>query len=577
MADSISTNGQANGQPPKLSPVEAMKANSRQLRGSITDELAKDSDHFSDADKNLLKFHGTYQQEDRDARKARRKEGVGKHFMFMVRCKIPGGKLTAEQYLAVDDLAGQYSYGTLRFTSRQGIQLHGVLKSNLHATIKGINDCLLTTLGACGDVERNVMCCPAAFDPVRKKLQLWANRIAEHLAPRSGGYHEIWLNGEKQTQPPGEEEPIYGKVYLPRKFKTGLGIPYDNCVDIFAQDLGFLAQVQGEEITGYNVLVGGGMGMTHGNASTFPFIGRPICWIEPEAVVETAEAVVKLFRDHGNRGDRKRARIKYLVHDWGVERFRAELAKYLPFPALLPTPIEITGVDLHLGWHPQGDGCWFLGISIENGRVKDAGDLRLRTGLRKIIDRFRPKLSITPQQDLLLRDLDISAKPEIERLLAEHGIAGEERIPLVQKYSMACPAIPTCALAISEAERTLPGIVDELEVLIRELGLEQEKISVRMTGCPNGCVRPYQSDIGIVGRSGAKYTVFVGGHHLGTRLNFLLKDLVPQSEIVPLLAPLLREYKSDRQASEGFGDFCQRLGQEEVLRRAGVEALAGSH
>jgi sulfite reductase (ferredoxin) len=577
MSNLIEGNGHADGQPPKLSPVEAMKASSRQLRGSITDELAKDTDHFGDADKNLLKFHGTYQQEDRDARKARRKEGVGKHFMFMVRCKIPGGKLTAEQYLAVDDLAGKFSQGTLRFTSRQGIQLHGVLKSNLHATIKGINDCLLTTLGACGDVERNVMSCPAAFDPVRKKLQFWANRIAEHLSPRSGAYHEIWLNGEKHVQAQGEEEPIYGKVYLPRKFKTGLGIPHDNCVDIFAQDLGFLAQVQDEEINGYNVLVGGGMGMTHGNANTFPFVGRAICWIEPDAVVETAEAVVKLFRDHGNRGDRKRARIKYLVHDWGVERFRNELAKYLPFPATLPKPVVITGFDLHLGWHPQGDGRWFLGMSIENGRVKDAGDLRLRTGLRKIIDRFRPQLSITPQQDLLLRDLDISAKPEIERLMAEHGIAGEERIPLVQKYSMACPAIPTCALAISEAERTLPGIIKELEAVIRELGLGQEKIAVRMTGCPNGCVRPYQSDIGLVGRSGDKYTVFVGGHYLGTRLNFMLKDLVRQAEVVPLLAPLLRDYKSERRDNEGFGDFCQRLGQEEIQRRAGVEEMAGNH
>ena len=275
MSNENSTNAGANGQADKRSAVELQKEASRQLRGSIADELARESDHFSDADKSLLKFHGTYQQEDRDARKARRKEGVGKHYMFMVRCKIPGGKLTAEQYLAVDDLAGKFSQGTLRFTSRQGIQLHGVLKTNLHATIKGINDCLLTTLGACGDVERNVMSCPATFDPVRKKLQSWANRIAEHLAPRSGAYHEIWLNGEKQTPPP-EEEPIYGKSYLPRKFKTGLSIPYDNCVDIFAQDLGFLAHVQGDEITGYNVLVGGGMGMTHGNANTFPFVGRPI-------------------------------------------------------------------------------------------------------------------------------------------------------------------------------------------------------------------------------------------------------------------------------------------------------------
>src|SRR5262245_22772219 len=317
-----------NPQQPKRSGVELQKEASRQLRGTIADEIASRSDHFNDANKSILKFHGSYQQEDRDARKNRKKDGVGKHHMFMVRCKIPGGQLTAAQYLAVDDLAGRHANGTLRFTSRQGIQLHGVLMGDLKRTIRGINDCLLSTLGACGDVERNVMACPAAFDPIRKELQSWAGKIAQHLAPRSRAYHEIWLDGEKVEEGP-EAEPIYGKLYLPRKFKTGFGLTFDNCVDIFAQDLGFLALVENGHITGYNVLIGGGMGMTHGNANTFPFLGKAICWIEPTAVVETAEAVVKLFRDHGNRADRKRARIKYLVHDWGVEKFHEVFASYL--------------------------------------------------------------------------------------------------------------------------------------------------------------------------------------------------------------------------------------------------------
>jgi sulfite reductase (ferredoxin) len=569
---------------PKRSAVELQKEQSRHLRGTIADELADaDVDHLSDANKNLIKFHGSYQQEDRDARKARRKDGVGKHYMFMVRCKIPGGKVTADQYLAIDDLATQYANGTLRFTSRQGIQLHGVIKRDLQATIKGINDCLLTTLGACGDVERNVMSCPAAFDPVRKELQRNAELIARHFAPRSGAYHEIWINGaacglapEGAKPQAAEEEPIYGKVYLPRKFKTGLGLTYDNCVDIYAQDLGLLALVERERITGYNVLVGGGMGMTHGNANTFPFIGRDIAWIEPDQLLTAAEGVIKLFRDHGNRADRKRARIKYLVHDWGVERFRAALQDYWPFPVLQPKPAEITDVDLHLGWHPQGDGKLFLGISVENGRVKDDGDLRLRTGLRTILSRFRPNISITPQQDVLLRDIDPQHRPAIDALLTEHGIVREDRISLLQQYGMSCPAIPTCGLAISESERFLPVVVDELEKVIAEIGLSQEKISIRMTGCPNGCVRPYQSDIGIVGRSGEKYTVFVGGNVLGTRLNFLLQDLVLKDEITPLLARVLGIYRAERREGEGFGDFCHRLGQAEVQRRADVPVQAHS-
>jgi sulfite reductase (ferredoxin) len=554
----------------KRSGVEIQKEQSRQLRGTVAEALASGADHLNDADKNVLKFHGSYQQQDRDARKNRNKEGVGKHYMFMVRCKIPGGKLTAAQYLAVDELAEEFANGTLRFTSRQGIQLHGVLIGDLKSTIKGINDCLLTTLGACGDVERNVMTCPAAFDPVRLELQLNANRIAEHLAPKTRAYHEMWLNGEKFENSGNDPEPIYGKVYLPRKFKTGLGLTYDNCIDVYAQDLGFLALVERDQIIGYNALIGGGMGMTHGNANTFPFVGREICSIEPDKVVETAEAAVKLFRDHGNRGDRKRARIKYLVHDWGVERFRETLANYLPFKLVLPKPAEITGFDLHLGWKSQGDGKLCLGISVENGRVKDEGSMRLRTGLRTIITKFRPNLSITPQQDLLLRDLNVADRPEIDLLLQEYGIIREDRISLVQQYSMACPAIPTCGLAISEAERTLPGIIDELESMLVELGLREEKIAVRMTGCPNGCVRPYQSDIGIVGRSGDKYTLFVGGHVLGTRLNFMLKDLVPRAEVIPLLSGLLRDFRAARSNGESFGDWCHRLGQAEVQRRAGV-------
>ncbi len=582
------------GTPSKRSAVELIKENSRALRGTIAPELAGANEKLGDADKNLLKFHGSYQQEDRDARKSRRAEGLGKFHIFMVRCKIPGGRVRAEQYLAIDELAGRYANGTLRFTSRQGIQLHGVLKNNLKATIAGINATLLTTLGACGDVNRNVMCCPAPIRGVRDQMQAIATRIALHLAPRTRAYHEIWLDGEPVTgvrsQESGvrsqgsvassltpdsciltpDEEPIYGKTYLPRKFKIGIALPEDNCVDVFAQDLGLLATVESGRIVGYNLLVGGGMGMSHGNEQTFPYLAKPICHVVVEDVVCAAEAVVKLFRDHGNRADRKRARIKYLVHDWGVERFREVLAGYLGGRAELPRPVEVTGVDLHLGAHPQGDGKWWYGISVENGRVKDDFSRKLRSGLRASVERFCPELRLTPMQDVLLCGLSGADLPALEAMLDRYGIPRPESVSPSRRHSMSCPAVPTCALAISESERAMPGIMDELEAALREVGLEGETINVRMTGCPNGCARPYQSDVGIVGRSGDKYVVYVGGRTVGDRLNFELRDLTPRNEIVPTLLPLLRRFKDERQSGESFGDFCHRIGPEAAKSTAGA-------
>ncbi len=551
--------------PAKRSAVELIKENSTQLRGTLAEELAKDSERFNDQDKQLIKFHGSYQQDNRDARKDRHREGSGKAFQFMVRCKIPGGKVTASQYLAIDRIAEQYANATIRITSRQGFQIHGVLKSNLKQTIREINETLLTTLGACGDVSRNVMAPPAPFaTPVYRDLQRHADSIAQHFAPRSKAYHDIWLNGKPVPNGAPElvDEPIYGKQYLPRKFKVAFALADDNSTDLYAQDLGFLAHVENDTLAGYNVHAGGGMGMTHGNANTFPYIAKAICYVAPEQMVAAAEGVIKLFRDHGNRADRKRARLKYVLHDWGVEKFRAVLQSYLPFPLVLPRAIAVTGFPLHLGWHAQGDGNYFFGISIENGRIKDDGDFRLRTALHTLVEKFQPNIRLTPMQDILLCDLPKSAKPLINRMLTVYGVAKPDRISLVQLHSLACPAIPTCGLALSEAERVLPSIIDQLEAELARIGLDKDKIGVRMTGCPNGCVRPYQSDIGIVGRSGDKYTLFVGGNLVGSRLNFILKDLVPMNEIVPTLLPLFADFKKNRQDGEGFGDYCQRLGME---------------
>jgi sulfite reductase (ferredoxin) len=560
----------------KPSPVEAIKDTSNYLRGSLAEELAADTDHFTEQSKQLVKFHGTYQQEDRDARKKRDKPGVGKAYMMMIRLRMPGGVMTADQYLAMDDICGEYANGTLRFTTRQSIQLHGVLKKNLKQTIADINATLLSTISACGDVNRNVLSCPAPLpDDVRKLNNELCFKVADHLTPHAGkqAYHEIWLNGESVTPPDQAEvaEPIYGKLYLPRKFKTAFALPDDNCTDIYANCLGFLSIADKGKPVGYNLLVGGGMGMTNSKPETFPHLAKEVCYLEPDQVVAAAEAVVKLYRDHGNRSDRKRARIKYLMADWGLEKFREVFSRdYFTSPLVAPKHAPITGVDLHLGWHSQGGDRWFYGVSVENGRVKDEGDMRLRTGLREVVKQTRCSVGVTAQQDVLLRDIPTAQKVVVEKILAEHGVAKPEALSPVQKWSMACPAIPTCPLAISESERFLPTLVDEFEKDLAEMGLGDTAFSMRMTGCPNGCARPYNSDVGIVGRSGDKYTLYVGGRIEGDRLSYELQDLVPKDQLLPRLKKVLAVYKADRQAGEGFGDFVTRIGKDAVLAVIGA-------
>jgi sulfite reductase (ferredoxin) len=557
------------------SAVERIKGSSHWLRGTLADELAQDSEHFNEDNKQLLKFHGSYQQEDRDARKARSKAGVSKHYMFMVRLKLPGGKMSGKQFLALDDIAGAHGNSTLRLTTRQSIQFHGILKGQLRQAIQGMNDALISTLGACGDVNRNVIACPAPLnDQPRREGQRLADAIAAHLAPRSKAYHDVWLNGERMSPDADQAEgvePIYGKVYLPRKFKTAFGLPHDNCVDLYANDLGFLAAIENGRTVGYNVAIGGGMGRTSGNVNTFPHLAQSLCFVDPDQVVAIAESVVKFFRDTGNRADRKRARLKYVVHDWGIDRIREVFSRdYWSKPLQRPRELPITDVDLHHGWHPQGDGKLLVGLSIENGRIKDEGNLRLRSGIRAVVERFNPIVRITTQQDILLGDIDPANRSTIDMILADHGIQRPETLPNVRKWSMACPAIPTCGLAITESERTLPAMIIDLQSMLQSLGLADETLSVRMTGCPNGCARPYQSDVGLVGRSGDKYTLFVGGSYKGDRLNFVLQDLVPRDRIVPTLKTLLERYRAERREGERFGDWCTRIGTEALCGMLGV-------
>lgn len=554
---------------PKLSKLEHLKANSRQLRGTLAEELADGNAHITGDAAQLLKHHGSYQQDDRDQRGG----GTGKAWMFMVRTRIPGGKVSAEQLLAELDLCETQGNGTLRVTTRQGLQLHGVLKRDLKSTIRSINNTLLTTFAACGDVERNVMCCPAPFkhNPVRAELQAMCDRVAEHLKPKSTAYYDIWLrDGEEgESQKVFEfkpvEEPIYGESYLPRKFKTAFALPEDNCIDIYANDLGFLAVVEDDEIVGYNVLVGGGMGVTPAKKETFPAVAKRMCYVTPQQVVGVADAVVKVQRDFGNRSDRKQARMKYLIANWGLEKFKAKVEEYYGQPLPEPHPADVTDADDHIGWHAQGDGRWFLGINVENGRIKDEGDLRLKSALRSILQKYGMDARLTARQGVILCDIEESWRDDIDHLLAEHGVQQAGELTLARRYSMACPALPTCGLSVTESERVMPGVMDQIEAEMARVGLAGERIAVHMTGCPNGCARPYTPDIGLVGKAKLKYTLFLGGHAQGTRLAFLFKDMVPLDEIGSTLAPLFAYFKSVRQSGESFGDFCHRLGKENLI------------
>lgn len=560
----------------KLSKLEHLKEGSCQLRGTIPEELLNDEPSFSGDAGQLLKHHGSYLQDDRDVRKQKNEDGTkkAKAYSCMVRTRIPGGRVTAAQFLAELDLCDRLANGTVRITSRQGFQLHGVLKSDLKKTIRAINDSKLTTYAACGDVNRNVMCCPAPYkgNPVHDQMQALSQELAEHFKPKSTAYFDIWLtdeNGEKMeaTEFHPVDEPIYGERYLPRKFKIAIAEPTDNCVDVYCHDIGLLAVIENDQIVGYNVIVGGGMGRTPSAEKTFPRVGDKMTFVTPDQVIAVAEAIVKVQRDHGDRADRKRARMKYLIHDWGLEKFKAKVEEYFGSALPDPHPADVTGVDDHIGWHEQGDGKLFLGVNVENGRIKDEGDLRLKTCLRVLLEKYGMDTRLTALQSVILCDIDPAAQDDINGILAEHGVKSADELSLIRRYSIACPAFPTCGLSITESERALPGVIDALEVEIAKLGLESQKIAVHMTGCPNGCARPYTPDIGLVGKAVGKYTVFVGGNPEGTRLCFIYKDMVPQDEIASTLAPLLAGYKAGREDGESFGDYCARVGQE------GLEAL----
>ena len=547
-----------------LSKPEAIKQQSRQLRGHIARDLGDTAAPFDKEGYALLKFHGVYQGYDRDSATERKQRGDDKIWQFMVRARIPGGRLTADQYLALDAIADRYANGSLRITTREGIQLHGVVKAGLKSAIAEINGSMLTTLAACGDVVRNVTTVPAPIrDAVHRRLEADARRLSMYLLPQTRAYHEIWVDGApwREDESAAEDpDPLYGERYLPRKFKMGLAIPEDNTIDVLTNDLAIVALFEDEVLLGYNFLLGGGQGMTHNNPKTYPRLATPVAFIEPEDLPEAAAAVVRLHRDHGDRGNRRHARLKYVIaengEDWARERLSEYLGKDLKPCRAMPAFI----VPDHLGWHQQGDGKLYLGIPVSSGRIADDGKSRIRTALRQIVERFGCDPILMPSQDVILSEIRAEDRDAIEDLLRGHGVRLAEDMMPAERWALACPALPTCGLALTEAERVRDDIVGAIEARLQHYGLEGERLSIRITGCPNGCARPYTGDIGIVGRMPGYYSLYVGGDFAGTRLNRAIADKVAFGEIAETLDPLFALFASARFDSEGFGDFCHRAG-----------------
>jgi sulfite reductase (ferredoxin) len=567
----------------KPSKVEGLKERSNFLREPVATELLQDTNHFTEDAVQILKFHGSYQQDNRD----NRAKGQEKDYQFMLRTKNPGGFVPPQLYLTLDKLAGDYGNQTLRATTRQGFQMHGILKKNLKSAIAAILRNMGSTLAACGDVNRNVMAPPAPFKNRREYQYAWeyAQNIADLLTPQTGAYYEVWLDGEKvisaEEDPKVKEarqhngtgmiihnnpEPIYGTYYMPRKFKCAVTVPGDNSVDLFSQDLSLVVITNDQnELEGFNVFAGGGLGRTHNKEETFARLADPICYVAKDDVYEIVKAIVAAQRDYGDRTDRRHARLKYLIHDWGVDKFRSMVEEYFgkPLEAFKPLP-EFKYEDF-LGWQEQGDGKLFLGISVENGRVKDEGSFQLRTALREIVQQFDLPIRLTPHHNVIFYDIEPEKREAIQEILNRCGVQTDPNaINSLVRYSMACPAFPTCGLAITESERVMPSVLKRIETLLEKVGLEKEHFMVRMTGCPNGCARPYLAELGFVGSAPEAYQVWLGGSSNQTRLALPYMERLPINDLETQLEPIFVYFKQTRDSGESFGDFCDRVGFDAI-------------
>ncbi|MDB4577069.1 NADPH-dependent assimilatory sulfite reductase hemoprotein subunit [bacterium] len=542
----------------KLAHNEYMKIDSNYLRGTLAEGLADTSTGgLTEDEQQLLKFHGCYLQDDRDIRAGRRKHKLEKAFSFLIRIRVPGGVATPEQWIKMDNLADDYANGTIKLTTRQAFQLHGVIKTQLKKTIQEINASAMDTIAACGDVNRNVMCNPNPFlSQAHADVLKISQEISDHLTPATKAYHEIWLDGEKVETTQEEVEPIYGKTYLPRKFKIAVAVPPSNDVDIHANDLSFVAIVEGGKVVGYNVAVGGGMGMTHGDEKTYPRLADIIGFCTPEQVVDVSEKVLLVQRDFGDRTNRKHARLKYTLDDRSAEWFLERVNEYLGYDLEPAREFKFDDNGDRFGWVEDHQGNFHLNLFIEGGRVRDEA----RTGLRKIAEIHKGDFRLTGNQNLIIARVSPAERPAIEALLEEYGLLKSHEQSALRLNSIACVSLPTCGLALAEAERALPGVITDLEDVLEESGLRHDAITIRMTGCPNGCGRPFLSEIAFVGRAPGKYNVYLGGGHAGDRLNKLYREAVPRTEIKALLGPIISAYAKTREGGETFGDFVIRAG-----------------
>ncbi|OCS87792.1 assimilatory sulfite reductase (NADPH) hemoprotein subunit [Caryophanon tenue] len=546
-----------------FSDVERIKTESNYLRGTLAESMVEPiSSGINDDDNRLMKFHGSYLQDDRDVRTERAKKKLEPAYQFMVRVRTPGGVATPKQWLVMDEMGDKYGNGSLKITTRQAFQVHGILKWNVKKYMQEINDVLLDCIAACGDVNRNVMCNANPFiSSLHKEAYDIASAISEHLLPKTRAYHELWLDGEKvEATPDREMEPIYGELYLPRKFKIGMAIPPLNDVDVYSQDIGLIAIIEDNELKGFNVLAGGGMGMAHGDDTTYPQLGRFVGYVSKDRVVDVCEKLLTIQRDNGNRVERKNARFKYTVDRLGLDAVKQELHNRLGYELEEAREFTFEHSGDRYGWVQGEDKKWHFTLFIQSGRVKDFDGYPLKTGLREIAKIHTGEFRMTGNQNLVIANVTAQKKKKIEALIEQYNITDGAHYSALRRSSIACVSFPTCGLAMAEAERYLPSLLEKLEVVLDESGIADKEIIIRMSGCPNGCSRAALGEIGFIGKGPGKYNLYLGAAHDGSRLNKLFKENIGEPEILAELTPILQRYAKEREEGEHFGDFVIRAG-----------------
>lgn len=545
------------------SDVERIKKESDYLRGTLKEVmLDRISAGIPDDDNRLMKHHGSYLQDDRDLRNERQKQKLEPAYQFMLRVRMPGGVSTPEQWLVMDDLSQKYGNGTLKLTTRETFQMHGILKWNMKKTIQTIHSALLDTIAACGDVNRNVMCASNPYQSeIHSEVYEWSKKLSDDLLPRTRAYHEIWLDEERVAGTPEEEvEPMYGPLYLPRKFKIGIAVPPSNDIDVFSQDLGFIAIVEDGKLIGFNVAIGGGMGMTHGDTATYPQLAKVIGFCRPEQMYDVAEKTITIQRDYGNRSVRKNARFKYTVDRLGLENVKKELENRLGWSLEEAKPYHFDHNGDRYGWVEGIEDKWHFTLFVEGGRITDYDDYKLMTGLREIAKVHTGEFRLTANQNLMIANVSSDKKEEISALIEQYGLTDGKHYSALRRSSMACVALPTCGLAMAEAERYLPTLLDKIEEIIDENGLRDQEITIRMTGCPNGCARHALGEIGFIGKAPGKYNMYLGAAFDGSRLSKMYRENIGEADILSELRILLSRYAKEREEGEHFGDFVIRAG-----------------